>query len=101
MPMKLYIILEKELNSGLKMAQACHAMAKFGEQYPIVYETWYTESNNIVILQEEDIGTLAVELEELGFKVSRFFEPDCNDMLTAIAVEPAAWKLLSTLPLAA
>jgi hypothetical protein len=32
--------------------------------------------------------------------VVEFYEPDLNDELTALAVHPEGWKILSSLPLA-
>jgi hypothetical protein len=98
--MKLYIVLEKALASGLKIAQACHALRAFTGEYPHLDQYWFHESNNIVVLQQDDIPSLADKLEEKGYRLSRFFEPDLDNELTAICVEPAAWKQLSNLPLA-
>jgi hypothetical protein len=99
--MKLFIVLEKALDAGLKMAQAVHAGFLFDEEYPELRHQWYTESNNIVVLEEEDLPTLADELEKRGYRLSRFTEPDLDDRLTAICVEPAAKKALCKLELAA
>jgi len=60
----------------------------------------YSDSNNIVVLHEDDVPSLADNLEELGFRVSRFREPDLDDQLTGVCVEPRAWRHLSTLQLA-
>jgi len=98
--MKLYIVLDKILDAGLKMAQGIHAAILFAHEHPELTHTWYTESNNIVVLEDSDIVTLADDLEAQGFAVSRFREPDQNNAVTAITAEPAAWKQLSTLPLA-
>lgn len=98
--MRLYVIVQKALSTGLKIAQACHALAAFGELYRKPYETWYRESNNIVVLEHEDIPGKAELLEQLGFQVARFHEPDLDNELTAICVEPSAWKQLSNLRLA-
>lgn len=98
--MKLYIVLEAGLASGLKMAQAVHAAFLFGEQYPHLKDYWYHESNNVAILQQDDIVSLAERLESAGMRISRFHEPDLNDQLTAIAVEPEARRMLADLKLA-
>ena len=98
--MKLYIVVKKTLGAGLKMAQACHAMALFRETFRDIYDRWYAESNNIVVLEEPDLEQLARSLEEQGYRNTLFLEPDLDDELTALCVEPDAWKQLSTLPLA-
>ena len=97
--MKLYIVVEKALSAGLKCAQGIHAAFAFDQDYPALRQEWFTQHNNIVVLQAEDIPSLADRLEEAGFKLSRFTEPDLDDQLTAVAVEPAAWKQLSSLAL--
>ena len=99
--MRLYIVLEKALDAGLKMAQAVHAGFLFDEEHRELRHQWYTESNNIVVLEREDLPSLADELEAAGFRLSRFTEPDLNGQLTAICVESAAWRKLSNLRLAA
>lgn len=99
-PFKLYIVLAAQLASGLKIAQACHAMRQFVGDHPVLDRFWHQESNNIVCLQVDDLPELADHLEEQGIRISRFHEPDMDDELTAIAVEPKGWRKLSSLPLA-
>jgi len=98
--MKLYIIVQKALSTGLKCAQACHAMHAFTQAYPDITREWET-SNNVVVLEHEDMPGLAATLEEMGFALARFHEPDRADELTAICVEPSARPRLAKLPLAA
>ena len=99
-PHKLYIVLASALDSGLKMAQAVHAAFLFGEEYPHLKDYWYLESNNVAVLQVDDLPDLAQTLEKHGLRISRFHEPDMGNALTAIAVEPKGWRKLSSLPLA-
>lgn len=98
--MRLYIVLEKALDAGLKMAQAVHAGFLFQEEHPELHTHWYTESNNIVVLEREDLPSLAAHLEGEGLRLSRFTEPDLDGQLTAICAEPSSWKHLSNIPLA-
>lgn len=99
--MKLYVVVWSALSHGLRAAQACHAMRAFGAQYPVLERYWFEEHNNIVILQHEDIPSLAERLEAAGLRLARFHEPDLDNALTAICVEPAAERLLSSVRLAA
>lgn len=99
-PHKLYIIVAKKLKSGLKIAQACHALRQFASEHRHLDEYWYRESNNLVCLHVEDLEGLAGDLEQRGFRISRFHEPDLDGELTAVAVEPAAYRHLSNLQLA-
>ena len=97
---KLYIIVLDTLSAGLKAAQACHALRAFGASYPDIDREWYEVSNNIVILEHDDLTGLAERLGGHGFAVSRFYEPDMDHTLTAFCAAPEAKKMLSRLSLA-
>ena len=97
---KLYIIVDATLEPGLKMAQACHALRDHVAHFPEHNEAWYAESNNLVVLEVEDLAGQADELEGRDYEVARFFEPDLDDQLTAIAVLGAE-RHVSNLRLAA
>jgi len=99
--MRLYVIVKATLAAGLYTAQAIHAFRAFVGEYPVLEKYWHQESNNIVVLQEEDLEDLTSRLQTEGFRLSTFREPDRDGELTAICVEPGAWKMLSSLPLAA
>lgn len=51
---------------------------------------------------EEKLQSVAERIEDRGFNVIRFHEPDLDDQLTAITIEPHpnVRRLLSRLPLA-
>lgn len=98
--MKLYIVVSTALSVGLKCAQACHALRAFIEAYPDIDRQWFAESNNIVILEHADVPTTADMLDGMGLRLARFHEPDMDDVLTAICVEPAAKASLRELRLA-
>ncbi len=97
---KLYVMVDSGLSSGLKMAQACHALRLFGDEHSEIELEWYKGSSNIVVLEHDEVGEVARELESLGYLVSRFHEPDLDNLLTAICVEPKAWRCLSNIRLA-
>lgn len=66
---------------------------------------WHTESNFLVILTVEDedaLHELTAEAFRRGMTFTRFVEPDLNDEMTALALEPSpdAEKLVANLPLA-
>jgi len=46
------------------------------------------------------LGWLCEDAQAIGLRVVRFHEPDLGDSLTAAALEPAARRLVSHLPLA-
>jgi len=98
---KLYVIVDSALSPGMAAAQAVHAAFAFALAWPDLTSQWQGSSNNIVVLQEADLGARADALEAEGLRLVRFHEPDLKDALTAICVEPEARRALSSLRLAA
>ena len=99
-PLKLFVVLAAHLQSGPRTAQAVHAARAFAATYPTLEQFWFEESNNIVVLQHPDLPSLAEKLEGKGLRLAKFHEPDLGGELTAFCAEPAAWRALSSLPLA-
>jgi hypothetical protein len=100
-PYKLFVVVDATLSSGLKTAQAVHAAIKFWNEFPTIARPWYTESNNVVVLEDDDLGSLVQNIwHKEDCAISFFQEPDLDDNLTAICVEPKAWRQLSNLRLA-
>lgn len=98
--MKLFVVVKKTLAAGLYAAQAIHAFRAFVGEYPVLEAFWHEEHNNIVVLQDDDIEGLVERLRAAGFRLSTFREPDLDNELTAICVEPNARRALSNLSLA-
>ena len=98
--LKLYIVVLRALTVGLKAAQACHALRAFVEAYPTIDHDWYVNSNNIVVLESDDLIGTAARLDARGLSVARFHEPDRADELTALCAEPSAAHALRRYPLA-
>ena len=93
------------MDPGLQIAQALHASREFRDIYPQIDELWYKHSNYVAILQVADLTalkSLMYRLQENGIKFVSFREPDLDNELTALCVEPGtkSRKLLSSLPLA-
>ena len=84
-------------------AQAVHAGRLFTHEHPITDAYWYAKSNNLVLLEIPDeaaLKALAERAKAAGFECSVFTEPDYDNSVTAITIEPAGWRLVSSLPLA-
>jgi hypothetical protein len=92
--------VRRDLGPGMKAAQACHALRAFVEAYPEIDRAWYAVSNNIVILEHEDLDGLADRLDGHGLALARFHEPDRGGDLTAFCVEPAARSAVRKVSLA-
>lgn len=85
--------------------QAAHALTRFMEEHPTMYQEWYKRSEYIGFLSVKDLVSLerlCSRLGQLGILYSRFIEPDLGHVLTAIVVEPTqqATRYLSDIPLA-
>lgn len=102
--MKLYVVTRRDLSPGAQAVQSCHVLWQFSFEHTDIGKTWFTESNTLALL------TVANEIELLGLldrakaahiRYATFKEPDFNDSLTAIALEPGprTKKLVSGLPL--
>lgn len=99
----MYIVIRSDLPPGAQAAQACHGLMAFTMAHPIVANYWYTKSNNLVVLQvpnEECLKHLAARADETGIDHIVFREPDFDNTITAVAIEPAGKRLVSNLPLA-
>jgi len=75
----------------------------FAMSYPVIASRWYTESNNLVVLQvpsEECLKHLATKAEDAGIKYIVFREPDFENTVTTVTIESLGKRLVSNLPLA-
>lgn len=100
---KLYLVTRSDLSPGYQAVQSCHAMRQFIADFPEVDKEWFKKSNYLALLtvaSEGELTELANKAAEKGFRCARFYEPDVNDALTAIALEPAARTLCKKLSLA-
>jgi len=94
---KLYLITRADLRHGSQAAQLVHGMASFARDYPVTFEQWERTSNTVVCLAVDDERALhelwrkANELSEAtesGLAISIFREPDFDDELTCVVLEP-------------
>lgn len=102
----MYIVVRGDLSVGEKLAQSNHASFIFSLMYPELTTDWVNESNYIVILEadnEQSLRHLARQaITNYGLKTVMFEEPDMNNSLTAICIEPGnkTKKICSNLKLA-
>ena len=64
--------------------------------------SWHTRSNTLVLLAVPDelaLSWLYTDATRRGLRAVRFHEPDLDGALTAVALEPAARRLVAHLPL--
>ncbi len=95
---KLYLVTRADLRHGSQAAQLVHGMATFARHHPAIFEHWERVSNTVVCLavaDEDSLHELLIRANHLSdnaernLAVSSFFEPDFDDQLTCVVLEPA------------
>lgn len=93
------------MSPGYQGVQSQHAAIQFVMEHPEIGKVWFGKSNYLgwlSVADEQELCQLIEKAHQLGITVSVFREPDVDDRITAIALEPGARsrKLCSTLTLA-
>ena len=101
---KLIVVTRQDLIPGSQSCQATHAAIAFIFEHPEIAHEWYNISKYLVQLSvnnQEELLELAEKLSWKGILFSEFREPDLDNELTAIALEPSekARRVVSSLPL--
>lgn len=104
-PAKLYVLVRRDLSEGQQATQATHAALDFAVTYPDLVKAWHDESNYLIVLSvadEKELLSYADRAWDLGLRYSVFFEPDLDNTVTAVVIEPGRTtsKLCANLPLA-
>jgi len=100
---KLFLVTRSDLPAGQQAIQAAHAFREFVDQYPEIDREWHKTSNYLILKAVPDevaLRKLVQKAEDRDIKCSVFHEPDRQNEMTAIAIEPNGRKLLQRLPLA-
>lgn len=97
-------MVRRDLPDGYQAVQSSHALIDFIMKHPEVARDWHENSNYLgqfSVADENDLGMLMEKAIGKGIKVVPFYEPDLNDELTAIALEPSleSRRITSSLPL--
>jgi len=85
--------------------QSAHAAIEFQHEHPEIAKEWNTVSKYLVFLSVENEASLHQFLQKIqktSLKYSTFTEPDIDNQLTAIALEPCdlSRRITSNFPLA-
>lgn len=78
---RLYVISDDSLDPIYAAVQSGHAVAQWLLEHP--KQTW---NNNYLIYVKSSVEIM--EFLQETFNVSAFYEPDLNNQMTAIALEP-------------
>ena len=93
---RLYVLVRTDLSKSYSAVQAGHVLAEYMLAYP---DDWKNQTLVYLGVDDEiDLEIWASRLQEEGYRISEFREPDLEDQLTAIAVMDAD-RLLRRLPL--
>lgn len=90
---KLYLVTRKDIAPGYQAVQSCHALRQFTEEHPEIDKQWFKTSNYLCLLavkNEEELYSLVCQAKDLNVRVSVFREPDIDNQITAIALEPGS-----------
>lgn len=101
----MYLVTRRDLTPGYQAVQSVHALRKFIEDHPQIDQAWYNQSNYLSLLSvadEQSLHNLIFKLQQRNIAYSVFTEPDIDNQITAIAIEPGdiSRKLVSNLPTA-
>lgn len=86
------------------MTQGIHSSIQFTFEHPEIAKEWHKDPYLAVlsVQDENSLKHLIKKAKEKGIKMSIFREPDIDNAITSIALEPsdATRRLTSSLPLA-
>lgn len=99
------MITRQDIAPGYQAVQSIHAAIQFGMEHPDIHRFWFDRSNYLGLLSvsnEYELERLIEQAAEQGIKFSVFREPDVDNQITAIALEPGikSKKLCSKITLA-
>ncbi len=101
----LIVVTRQDLSPGYIAVQSIHAAIEFTQEHPELFNKWFNFSKNVSLLavpNEDQLKFLISKLAKAGIKYSIFIEPDIDNQVTAITIEPCetARKMCSSIPLA-
>ena len=100
---KLSTVTRRDLTAGQQAVQSSHALAQFIFEHTQIAQIWFKDPYlaQLSVETEDELNYLIQKLEKSNITYSIFREPDLNNQITAIAIEPSdkSRRLLSSLPL--
>jgi hypothetical protein len=97
-------VTRSDLSPGQQATQSTHAALTFAVEHPLLTGGWYRNSSYLVLLgakSEFHLNAIHQRVKDACLTHVCWHEPDFDNALTAMAVEPspAAERLLANLPL--
>lgn len=98
------MVTRKDLTEGQRAVQSAHAAINFTFEHPDRAGPWWKDSNYLVLLEvenEDKLKDLIYKLNELNLRHAIFKEPDLDNKITAVAIEPSelTQKIVKKIPL--
>ena len=81
--MKMFVLVRNDLSKSQQGVQGGHALAQFALDHPHDFKEW---GNQTIVYLKTELDTLEVLKDEVSDSVSRFYEPDIGNQLTALAI---------------
>jgi hypothetical protein len=103
-PARLYVLVRRDITDpAYRAVQAMHAGIDFCIKHRDIAESWHASSNTLCLIEVDDERTLhewKAKMDACRKTSLLFSEPDLDNQLTSLAIEPAAAPLLKGLPTA-
>lgn len=101
---KLTVITRSDIDPGYQATQSVHAGIQFIFEHPDRAGPWYKDSNYLALLSAKDenhLKEIILDCHKHNIKHSVFTEPDIDNQITSVAIEPGekTRKITSRLPL--
>ena len=101
----MIVITRQDLSAGYQASMLLHAGIEFIFKFPFLSYLWHKRSNYVALLSVPDESSLLKLIDKLKFNKVRhsiFCEPDIDNQLVSVAVEPSdkARNICAGLPLA-
>lgn len=100
---KLTTVTRRNIIPGSQSVQSAHSAIQFIFEHPEISTQWFKEPYliQLSVENEAELHELIRKIKKSNLKYSVFREPDLNNQITSIAIEPSekSRKLVSNLPL--
>lgn len=100
---KLTIVTRGDLTPGYQSSQATHSALLFSQEHPYIFQQWLNQPYIVLlsIKNEQELKKLIFKLKKSNLYFSVFTEPDIDNQITAVCIEPSekTRRFTSSLPL--
>lgn len=83
--------MRNDIDPGYQIPMSIHSVVDYIFKYPEEAKSWHLNSDCLVVLNaadEDELFNLSVEADKLNIKQVEYYEPDYENQLMAIVLEP-------------